>query len=38
MTDSVPRSIQEYLGRLRAELAGADPALIQVSAAMIKVP
>ncbi len=29
MTDSVPRSIQEYLDRLRAELAGADPALIQ---------
>ncbi|HEX2668183.1 MAG TPA: sensor domain-containing protein [Gammaproteobacteria bacterium] len=29
MSNSVPRSIQEYLDQLRAELAGADPALIQ---------
>lgn len=29
MTKPVPRSIQEYLDQLRAELAGADPALIQ---------
>lgn len=29
MSHPVPRSIQEYLDQLRAELAGADPALIQ---------
>ena len=29
MSNPVPRSIQEYLDQLRAELAGADPALIQ---------
>ncbi|HEV2213540.1 MAG TPA: sensor domain-containing protein, partial [Gammaproteobacteria bacterium] len=29
MTTPVPRSVQEYLDQLRAELAGADPALIQ---------
>ncbi|HET7174449.1 MAG TPA: sensor domain-containing protein [Gammaproteobacteria bacterium] len=29
MTKPVPRSVQEYLDQLRAELAGADPALIQ---------
>src|SRR5262249_49632224 len=29
MSKPVPRSIQEYLDQLRAELAGADPALIQ---------
>jgi len=29
MTKPVPRSVQEYLEQLRAELAGADPALIQ---------
>src|SRR5574337_1190568 len=29
MTNTVPRSIQDYLEQLRAALAGADPALIQ---------
>ena len=29
MTKPVPRSVQEYLDQLRAELSGADPALIQ---------
>ncbi|HEY4128685.1 MAG TPA: sensor domain-containing protein [Gammaproteobacteria bacterium] len=29
MSKPVPRSIQEYLDQLRAELSGADPALIQ---------
>lgn len=29
MSKPVPRSVQEYLDQLRAELAGADPALIQ---------
>ncbi len=29
MSNPVPRSIQEYLDQLRAELTGADPALIQ---------
>src|SRR5487761_321037 len=29
MTKPVPRSIQEYLDQLRAQLTGADPALIQ---------
>ena len=29
MTKPVPRSVQEYLDQLRAELTGADPALIQ---------
>jgi uncharacterized membrane protein len=29
MSTNVPRTIQEYLDQLRAELAGADPALIQ---------
>ena len=29
MTKSVPRSVQEYLDQLRAELTGADPALLQ---------